>query len=543
MTGDTQDRLVSWKAIANHLQRSVRTARRWEAQEGLPVHRHMHPAQGRVYAYRNELDAWLEKRRCGPRAGDNPRPGVQTALPSVAVLPFTFIGPENKDTYLADGFTEEIMSDLAGLKKLRVISRTSSMAFRDSGDNAVTLGKRLGVSYLLEGAVRSDSERLRVSVNLINANRDQRIWSEQLDGKPDGIFDMQESIARSVAQALRIQLSPLEDRQLSARAIDDLEAWRYAQQARQASLRWREDAIDHAIALLHRGLSLVGDNVALLANLGMAWLQYREAGIDAGPGPLENAEDCSRRIDAIDPGTVSGLQLKAWIHYARGNARQAVKALREALEMDPGNADTLSLLSNCYLIAGRVSQARPLIDQLLVVDPLTPLSQCMPGWASVLEGDPNSALAPYRKMFEMDPGNPMGRLFYLWVLVLNGRVEEATAVIAVLSTAAGQSLPGKIAKLFGQVMPQSGGPSHIVEDPVPPEACTSDIFPRLLSHVHALAGDPDGAVRWLRVAVERGFINYPYIATHDPIARRLDTHDGFRQLLQEVRRRWEAFDQ
>jgi TolB-like protein len=458
------------------------------------------------------------------------------------VLPFVFIGPEAKDAYLADGFTEEIMSDLAGLNKLRVISRTSSMALRDSGENAVTLGKRLGVNYLLEGAVRSGPEKLRVSVSLIDANRDRRIWGEKLDGAPDAIFDMQEEIARAVVKALKIQLSPVEDRQLSERAINDLEAWRYAQQARQACLRWRKDAIDHSIALLNRGLALVGDNIELLASLGRAWLQYREAGIDAGPGPLEQAEACSFRIEAIDPGTISGLQLKAWILYSRGDIKKAVTTLRAALEKDPGNADTLNLLSNCYLIAGRVSQARPLIDQLLGVDPLTPLSQCMPGWASVLDGDPEAALTPYRRMFEMDPGNPMGRLFYLWVLVLNGRTDEALMLNGGFAEESRHSLPGEIAALYARALENSGAQDFSPEDPVTPEQCTSDVFPRLLAHVHALSGDADGAVRWLRVAVERGFINYLYLARHDLILRRLDSHEGFGQLLAEVRQRWEAFD-
>lgn len=520
----------------------MRTVRRWEAREGLPVHRHMHQAQGRVHAYRHELDAWLEQRRAGPPVAKVPGPVIETAIPSVAVLPFAFIGPNDKDAYLADGFTEEIMGDLAGLKKLRVISRTSSMALRDSSDNAVTVGKRLGVDYLLEGAVRSGPEKLRVSVSLIDANRDQRIWGEKLDGGPEGIFDMQEEISRAVLKALKIQLSPFEDQQLSERAIDDLEAWRYAQQARQASLRWRKDAIDHSVALLNRGLDLVGDNLELLASLGRAWLQYREAGIDAGPEPLEQAQACSARIDAIDPGTVSGLQLKAWIFYSRGNIRQAVETMRSALEKDPGNADTLSLLSNCYLIAGRVSQARPLIDQLLGVDPLTPLSQCMPGWASVLEGDFGAAPGAYRKMFEMDPGNPMGRLFYLWVLVLNGRTEEAMAVNAGYSEKSRHSLAGKVAALFAEAIEKPPAPDFVPDDPVTPEQCTSDIFPRLLAHVHALAGDADGAVRWLQVAAERGFINYLYLARHDRILRRLDRHAAFRQLLEEVRQRWEAFD-
>lgn len=142
----------------------------------------------------------------------------------------------------------------------------------------------------------------------------------------------------------------------------------------------------------------------------------------------------------------------------------------------------------------------------------------------------------------MDPGNPMGRLFYLWVLVLNERTDEALKLNGGYAEESRRSLAGETAALFVQALEESGASHYVPNDPVTPEQCTSDIFPRLLAHVHVLCGDADGAVRWLRVAVERGFTNYLYLARHDRILRRLDDHDGFRRLLEDVRQRCEAFD-
>jgi tetratricopeptide (TPR) repeat protein len=314
-------------------------------------------------------------------------------------------------------------------------------------------------------------------------------------------------------------------------------------QARQEAFRWRRDAIDHAVQLLHNGLAIVGENAELLAALGRAHLQYREAGIDFGQRPLDEAEVCVRKVFALDPRSGSGLQLRGWIRYSRGQIQDAVRDLKAALEIDPGNPDTLALLSNCYLISGRVSVARPLIDRLLAVDPLTPLTRCMPGWADILDGDFAAAVGPYRQMFEMDPGNPMGRLFYLSVLILNRREAEVNAIVETFPPQMRDTLPGRLAFFLAHAF---AGNRHGALAAVTPEIEAvvngTDVFPRMLAQGYALAGIPERAIDWLVVAVDRGFINYPFLARHDPFIESLRRHPRFRQLLEIVRGRWERFE-
>ncbi len=536
------DRLDSWKAIAKFLNRSVRTVRRWEAQEGLPVHRHMHRSQGSVYAFRTELEAWREQRsESRPAAPAAPRPAPSQDEHALVVLPFGFVGPDPSQAFVADGFTDEIIADLSRLQTLRVISRTSSMALKDSSDDAVTIGKSLGVGYLLEGSVRSDGPRLRVSVSLIDAVRDQRIWSDKYQGQLEDAFGIQERIAREVVSALELKLTPGEDRDLSGRQFDNVQAWQCLLQARQSALRWRVDAIDHAVQLLEQGLAISADNVELQAALGRTWLQYREAGIDTGEEPLRRAEQCAARVESLDPDAAAGFALRGWLAYARGGTADAVTALREALQRDWSNPDTLGLLCNCYLVSGRVTLARPLIEQLLGIDPLTPLTRCLPGWAAVLDGDPASALGPYRDMYEMDPGNPVGRLFYIWVLALNGEKERAVELEGGFSDMTRATLPGQVAGLLVTALAAPDDfPALAQPDPghLPP----TDMFPRLLAQANALAGQPDQAVTWLQQAVSRGFINYPYLARHDPALTSLLEFKPYQDLLETVRKRWEAFD-
>ena len=346
-----------------------------------------------------------------------------------------------------------------------------------------------------------------------------------------------------IVDALELRLTADEDRRIAERPIDNVHAYECYLRARQEGWRWRKDAIDHAIRLLRNGLEIVGDNAGLYAALGLAYLQYREAGIDVGEGPLREAEICVRKVFALAPASASGLRLRGWIHYSRGQVQEAVRDLKGALDIDASNADTLLLLANCYLISGRVSIARPLIVRALVVDPLTPLTRCMPAWADVLDGNFEVAVEPYRQMFEMDPANPMAGLFYLWVLLLNRRADAVGAILETFPPDVRDTVPARIASFLAHCLI---GNREAAQAALTPEieivATATDVFPRFLAQGFALAGMTERALHWLEIAVERGFINHPFLARHDPFLQSLRGEPRFERLLEVVRGRWETFE-
>lgn len=545
MSATPTDRLDSWKEIAAYLNRGVRTVRRWETEEGLPVHRHMHRALGSVYAYKSEIEAWRQTHQPSPRSS---AAGRRTALAlgptkSIAVLPFTNLSTDPEDEYFADGLTGEVIADLSKVRTLRVISRTSSMAFKQTNKDVRTIARELAVRYVLEGSVRRVGSQLRISAQLIDASTDDHLWVDKYDGTIEDVFAMQDRLARVIVDALELQLTADEDRRLTERPIRNVHAYECYLRARQEGWRWRRDAIDHAVQLLHNGLAIVGENAELYAALGIAHLQYREAGIDFGERPLLEADSCARKVFAIDPQSASGLQLRGWLHYSRGRIQEAVRDLKAALDMDSNNADTLLLLINCYLISGKVSVARPLIDRLLAVDPLTPLTRCLPGFADASEGKLDSAVEPYRQMFEMDPGNPMARLFYVWALALNRRTDAVGAIVEAFPPEVRDTVPARLAQFLAHAL--SGhhrDASAVVTADIEAVATANDVFARFLAHGYALAGVPDRAMHWLTVAIDRGFINYPFLARYDPFFEGFRSHPRFQELMETVRERWERFE-
>lgn len=538
------DRLDSWKEIAAYMNRSVRTVRRWEREEALPVHRHVHRALASVFAHKSELDAWRDALSRAPEpaaAAISPTAAARTK--SIAVLPFANLSTDPENEYFADGLTDEVTADLSKVRALRVISRTSSRIFRGTTKGVKTIAGELGVRYLLEGSVQRVGNRLRVTAQLIDAMTDDHLWADTYDGTVEDVFAIQERLARVIVDALELRLTADEEQRLAERPIDNLPAYECYLRARQEGWRWRRDAIDHAVQLLQNGLKIIGDNARLYAALGLAYLQYREAGIDFGERPLIEAERCAAKVFALEQASASGLQLRGWIHYSRGRVQEAVRDLKAALDIDANNADTLLLLTNCYLISGRVSVARPLIARLLAVDPLTPLTRCMPAWADILDGNFAAGVEPYRQMFEMDPSNPMARLFYIWVLILNRRDDEVDAILEAFPPELRDTVPARISFFLAHSL---SGNRHEAQAALTPEiealATSTDVFPRLLAQGFALAGMPEPAMRWLEIAIERGFINYPFLALHDPFFKSLRSDPRFEQLLDIVHDRWERFE-
>ncbi len=537
-------RLGSWKAIATYLDRSVRTVRRWEQSEGLPVHRHVHRSLGRVFANKSELDAWQQTRARTPGSSQHVARRAGNAPPlSIAVLPFANLSDDRENAYFADGLTEEVTTTLSKVAALQVTSRTSSSTFRGTTKGAKGIAEQLGVRFLLEGSVRRTANRLRISAQLIDAMNDSHVWADTYEGAIDDIFAIQERLARVIVAALEVRLTANEEQQITERAIANIAAYECYLRARHESWRWRQDAIEEAVRLLHEALRIIGDNVRLYAALGLAHLQYREAGIDLSERPLIEAEACTAKLFALDGHSASGLQLRGWVRYSRGLIQDAVRDLKAALALEPNNADTLLLLCNCYLISGRVSCARPLLKRLSALDPLTPLTRCMPAFADIMEGNLAAAIEPYHQMLNMDPSNPLARLFYVWVLILNRRTDEIGPILAAFPQEQRDTIPGRLSFFLALAWE---GKAQEAQARLSPEieavAKATDVFPRFLAQGFALAGNSELAMFWLDVAIRRGFTNYPFLASHDPSFLSVRNEPRFVALLDVARAMWERFE-
>lgn len=217
-------RLDSWKEVAAYLKKGVRTVRRWERQEKLPVHRHFHGKQGTVYAFADELDHWLHGRTVKEIADQLPAshepqapevPGLETAQKGsqvrpavIAVLPLRNLSADPEEQRFADGLTDELIMELGHCcpDSLRVIGLTSVMQYRQSPKTIAQIGQELGADYILEGGIRRNGPRVHLAARLIAARDQAHVWADSYEIQLPPVFSLQQALARQVADSLSTEL-------------------------------------------------------------------------------------------------------------------------------------------------------------------------------------------------------------------------------------------------------------------------------------------------------------------------------------------------
>jgi non-specific serine/threonine protein kinase len=446
----------------------------------------------------------------------------------MVVLPFVNLTPGEGD-YFADGLTDEIITDLSRVRALRVISRTSSIRLKGATESISDIAANLGVRYVLEGSVRQSGTSLRVMTTLIDVASDSAIWGQKYSGTTDDVFAIQERIARAIVDALRITLTPDEERGLADRPISDPRAYEWYLRARQELQRFTKHSLNRALEYLDKSTEIAGENVLLLAAQGETYWQYVNAGISSDRAYLDKAEECARRILAIDPASPHGHRVAGLARVHRGDAQGALRQLKQALDFDPNDPD--SLYWGCLLAAfsGKHALAEAWGHRLLELDPVTPLYQTLPSRMAFMRGNYDRALAllaPHQAAIRDHAGL---RITYGHLLAATGRIDDAQQVLEELAKDLPDHPFGQLAAVYGHAL--RGSRAQVIAGLTPAlvEVLRSDpLYCWFIAQCHALVDDVDGAIHWIEVAVARGFINHDLLATRALGVARL--HDDPRYL-------------
>lgn len=471
-----------------------------------------------------------------------PTPGRPAPHRSILVLPFTGISPESDLEYFIDGLTDEVITDLSGIEALRVISLTSAMQLKGSTKSVPALSSELRVQYVLEGSVKVRDDQLRVTARLVDAPRDTNIWADRFTGTLEDIFEIQESISRRIVEALKVRLTPSEERKFAERRIRNPQAYEYYLRAKQQVLEYTEEALDRALQLLEQAERLEGENVLLLATRGSAYWQYVNGGISADTTLVDRARECAERILEIDSDSPHGHRLLGMVQITEGDPQEAVRNLKVSLARDPNDTHTLGWLVACYALVGRPAAGLPVAERLLRIDPLTPMYQCMPGLLAMMDGELERAFEPFQNALRMDASNPVVRLVYGQLLAFAHRTDEAVEICDRLAEDAEGTLFGQLARFYAGALLGEEDCAAVLDEGNQEVARRDPEYSWMVAECHALTGDAAEALSWLETAEQRGFINYPVLAEHDPLLANVRQTDGFREILARVKTRWEAFE-
>ena len=465
------------------------------------------------------------------------------AKKSIVVLPFTNLSPDPENAYFADGLMEEVIADLSRVRALTVISRTSSIKLRNTDWDLRRIGRELNVRYALEGSVRRAGSTLRITAQLIDVETDAHLWAEKYTGSVDDVFDLQERLSRHIVEALRITISPPEDREIAERPITDIRAFEYYQRARQEYYRQSAEGMVAARQLAEHGLAVVGPTEALYGILGTvyAWSAIFLGGDEEAT--LREAEGCARRAFELNSGSAQGLSIMGQVAYRRGQAGEAVRLLTQSCAADPNNPDAMHQLAGAYLLGGRIGPMREVLTRLVEMDPLTASNHCLLGLSYLLGGDPVGALPSHRRAVELDPRSTICRVCAGVALVAAGLNAEAAGAFEWLERQPSEDHLATVGVRFWRSLI---GDRAAVLAPLSAEerdAGESDEYwSYIMAAAYAQVGESEEALNWLEHAIRvRGWVDYVFFTRHDRFLGSLRPSRRFQELIAFARDRYARF--
>ncbi|MGA8038132.1 MAG: protein kinase [Candidatus Acidiferrales bacterium] len=274
---------------------------------------------------------------------------------SVAVLYFENQSGAKEDEYLRDGITEDVITELSKIRGLNTFSRPTVLAFRDKSVTPAQIGQQLGAAYVLTGTLRRAGTRLRISAQLIDTRTDFPLWSERFDREMKDVFEVQDEMARKIAEALRVTLSPQELEALADKPTENLQAYDlYLRGKRYARRQTRQD-VEFALQMFDNAVSLDPSFALAYASSANACAMYYSI-FSRDQIWIDRAREASGRAVALRWDLPETHVSQAWVLYAAGLHDEAVRMVKKAIERNRGCDGAYYLLGRALFAAGRYQE-------------------------------------------------------------------------------------------------------------------------------------------------------------------------------------------
>ena len=293
----------------------------------------------------------------------------------VVVLPFVNIGPDSSDEYFADGLTEELISRLSQAKELRVIARTSSMNYKnDRQKKARDIGRELGVGTIIEGSVRKAGNKVRVTVQVVNAVNEEHLWSSRYDRNLDDIFEIQTDIAEKVADSFSSTLAPLMRKQIresqEREETKNITAYTYFLEGRHLFHGESESSVKQALEFFTKAIE--EDPTFARAYVGRAdcYLSLTEFAHIPFVGASKKAEEDIKKALELDPDLAEAHASLSHVKYTLDEIAGAEEEAKKAIELNPSLSDAYHALGHIKWIKGLREESVETFETAYKLDPL-----------------------------------------------------------------------------------------------------------------------------------------------------------------------------
>jgi serine/threonine protein kinase/Flp pilus assembly protein TadD len=447
--------------------------------------------------------------RSNPAA--SPAPDV---IRSLAVLPLENLSKDPAQDYFADGMTEALIADLARIKALRVISRTSAMKYKGAQKALPEIARELNVDAILEGSALLVGNRVRIRVQLVSARSDETLWSARYDRGLEDVLGLQSDVAETVAKEIAIQVTPKEAAQLAQRPSVHAEAHVEYLKGRHLLAAASPQAIELSLKHLKRALELD-------PNFAPAWAALAEVHlVRAGRGmapPAEadaEAEAAANRALALDDALPEAHSALGQLRVHQRDLPGAIRSFERAIAMNPGLPSAHFWLGRAFYCSERHPEAQQQMLQALSLDPLSMVIHTTVGDAYYYAREYEKSVVYYRMAIELDARFDGAHTDLARSLEALGRFDEARAQYE-----EGQRLSGGVAGPSFGLAHLEASMGHEAEARRMLAELTAARGQRVVSAwgiaaLHASLGDVEEAFRWLDIAVEEQATGLIFLRVH-----------------------------
>jgi len=352
---------------------------------------------------------------------------------SIAVLPFTDMSPEKDQEYFCDGMTEQILTNLAKLNRLKVIARTSVMKFKDTHKTIPEIGEELNVKNILEGSVRKSGNRLRVTAQLVKSDDGSHIWAEDYDREYGELFAIQDDISRSIADKLSEKLSVKEVDVIKTNRTVNLEAYEYFLRGEYLHRNefWSTSStkdFKNSEQMFLKSIELDPEYAPAYAGLVDLYNTYwntPELGAEEKQIYLDLQEKYISIAFDLDSMSADVNRVMGWVYGAKNDTDNEIESMKKAVRLDANDPENIRSLGICYDIIGLKNLAFKCYTRCIDLDPFNAKNYYYLANVHIHLGRLERAKSDFQRALKLEPNDPKFLFFYIWLLIQMGEYTEA----------------------------------------------------------------------------------------------------------------------
>ena len=446
---------------------------------------------------------------------------------SIAVLPFVNMSDDKEQEYFSDGLSEELLNLLAKVPELKVIGRTSSFAFKGKNEDLRSIAQKLGVAHLLEGSVRKDGNKIRVTAQLIKANDGSQLWRDSYDRDLKSIFQLQDEIAKIVVQQLKLKLLEIPSAKISC--TDNVEAYNLLLQGNYAFDKLDKENVAKAVDFYTQAIAIDSTNACAWGKLAnavsrQAWQNY----VDRISGREKARMAAIMAIELNKNLSIGYLELGDLKLYQDFDWKGAEESYQKAVSLEPENPDILySIGGGLYFAVGRWKESIELMKKCIELDPLRPISHLNLGNILTHAGQPEEAISYFKKTLDLNPQFQRAHMYLGRNYLLLGKNELALKEM--------QQENLEVFRTFGMALVYHAmGKKNEADDVLKDftERFQND-WSYLLAELYAYRGEMDKAFMWLENAYNKkdGWLVF---LKGDPLLKSLHNDDRYKTFFKKM---------